>query len=173
RWVRKWNFNLDVNIPRDQALIQSGGKLTPGKQAYALFFPMIFADSDQIKIDSVWFEAPDEAIQNLGLNQTAASPPPNSEHHCISKTEAEALLRQLFNDVTIKVVKTPGIMASFGREAIYSMSDPIIIDSNRQINAGPTIKILPVHADDNTVQLIISAEWKVRLTSAPEEPRSN
>lgn len=173
RWVRKWNFSVSVRIPKDQVLIQVGGNLTPGKQAYALFFPMIFADSHQIKIDSVWFEAPDEVIQNLGLNQTAALSDPESQHYFLSETEAEAILHRLLNDVTIKVVKPPGILTSVGREATYSMSDPITIDSNRQINAGPTIKILPVDADGTTVQLIIAAEWKIRLIPAPEESRSN
>ena len=173
RWVRKWNFSVSVRFPKDQVLIQAGGRITPGKRAFAIFFPMIFADRDHIKIDSVWFEAPDGVIQSLGLNQTAASPDPDSGHYFLSGTEAETLLDRLFNEVTIKVVKPPGIMTSFGREATYSMYDPITIDSNRQINAGPTIKILPVHADGNTVQVTIAAEWKIRLTQAPGDPRSN
>jgi hypothetical protein len=168
RWVRKWKFNLSVRIPKDQALIQAGGQITPGKHAFAVFFAMIFPSSDQIKIDSLWFEVPDELIQNLGLNQTAASPDLDSGHYFISEIEAEALLHRVLNDVTIKVVKPPGILTSSGRESVYSMPDLITTGSGHPIHLGPVMKILPVRSVDGGVQLTVEGSWKIEIPRKPD-----
>ncbi len=168
RWVGKWNFKLSVRIPKDHALIQVSGKIAPGKQAIAVFDPMIFADTDEIKISSVWFEAPTDVIQNLTLNQIAASPNPDSGYYFLSKTEAEALLQRLLDGVAIKVVRPPGIITSFGREVVYSRPDPITTDSGRQINTGPVMKILAEHSVEDGVELTIEAEWKIEIARKPD-----
>ena len=155
-------------------MLSGGWRTVSGKRTFLLITPEI-ADGDdepkQITFDTIWAEAPEDVLAELGLERLFTDSRTNSATHVLSEAEARVLMAGLVEATGVDVLAAPSLAMKADAQGRIAGRESKA-EGESAIPLGPHVELTPVIRAGGTLDLTVNAQFSElnRIETATIEP---